>query len=1067
MAEEIDYEALPSNAGLGVNMLAGAMAGISEHAVMFPVDSIKTRMQVITTSNVAVYSSLGNAVQRIASTEGLRTLWRGVASVIMGAGPAHAVQFGTYEAVKEFAGDNRPGHFIKQRMQLKDSAFRSVASCARTVYRNEGLTAFYISYPTTLTMSVPFAAAQFTAYESIKRVLNPSDRYSPITHVTAGGMAGAFAAAITTPLDVAKTLLQTRGTSEDPRIRHAQGMRDAFQIIYDRNGLKGFTRGLAPRVLTFMPSNALCWLCYEFFRIWVAGRLAVTPNIQPENPNISNQLFPNAASLPPQGQATLREFSFEGAPTPPSQVTFVFSALKDTLRGALPVISRLQLMGFRIHLLVPSSQAIELEYLLDTLLPATHNISVYHTIPDDTGAALNILHHAKYVETPWVWIMPSNIENVVQSVETWVDSVASKVPRVQVPTGTYGARLTDSGIACISTRGRVEPVAFLVPPFLAPTPLLVESEPGISADIQANVWASLGERIARITGSGMGGVVVGSAYNFSDRCKSPSMTGPQGILAPSEQMVDTLRDHFRSTASGKIQFALFLPSQTSLKRIAPTVCRILQNGHDLATVIRELGNADSVRSNGQQQSNYGCHIHYTGGEDTGSGYDKDIIALTESWCGTVMKDKILIIGGDEGLKFGRIPKSRVCATAVIYLRDSDLESSEWLSMLTPEEWRAWDIPAIELAVITHDRPWSLRRLLNSVKQGHYYGDTISVVINLEQTADLETRQIAEEFTMGDIPSHVSVRHRIVYAGLMTAVVESWYPHGNNSYGVILEDDVELSPLFYAWIKFSVLRYRYGTPSKDTHQLYGISLYQPKVSELHMQGRRPFNASNIFVATSVGHPHTPYLSQVPCSWGAVYFPEHWREFQQYLSLRLSEHLMLTTDIVVPNLRSNKWSRSWKKFFNEMVYLRGYASLYPNYDHFVSLSTNHLEAGEHVPMNINQEKQRQYFLPLMQEPEVANLHPGTELGVKLLDLPLSNLPSWTDLPVLDLWGNISSLESLQSIGLNRRKSMSVCQPDEIQAIALEYLCPPRESVRSENSLGVSYVSSNEDDIDLMQG
>ncbi|CAE7154436.1 unnamed protein product [Rhizoctonia solani] len=288
MSDEIDYEALPSNAGLGVNMLAGAMAGISEHAVMFPVDSIKTRMQVITTSNVAVYSSLGNAVQRIASTEGLHTLWRGVASVILGAGPAHAVQFGTYEAVKDFAGDTRPGHLvagacasiasealmnpfdvIKQRMQLKDSAFRSVSSCARSVYHNEGLAAFYISYPTTLTMSVPFAAAQFTAYESIKRVLNPSDRYSPITHVTAGGLAGAFAAALTTPLDVAKTLLQTRGTSEDMRIRHARGMRDAFQIIYEKQGLKGFTRGLTPRVLTFMPSNALCWLCYEFFKMTI------------------------------------------------------------------------------------------------------------------------------------------------------------------------------------------------------------------------------------------------------------------------------------------------------------------------------------------------------------------------------------------------------------------------------------------------------------------------------------------------------------------------------------------------------------------------------------------------------------------------------------------------------------------------------------------------------------------------------------------------------------------------------------------------------------------------------
>ena len=28
----------------------------------------------------------------------------------MGAGPAHAVHFGTYELVKDFAGGNRPGH---------------------------------------------------------------------------------------------------------------------------------------------------------------------------------------------------------------------------------------------------------------------------------------------------------------------------------------------------------------------------------------------------------------------------------------------------------------------------------------------------------------------------------------------------------------------------------------------------------------------------------------------------------------------------------------------------------------------------------------------------------------------------------------------------------------------------------------------------------------------------------------------------------------------------------------------------------------------------------------------
>ncbi len=150
-------------------------------------------------------------------------------------------------------------------MQLHQSEFRSAVTCARTVYRNEGLSAFYVSYPTTLTMTVPFTAVQFTVYEQLKSFLNPHGAYSPSTHILAGGLAGAVAGAVTNPLDVAKTILQTRGTSHDPEIRHCKGLFDAFRIIWQRDGLKGFSRGLSPRVLTFMPSNALCWLSYEFF----------------------------------------------------------------------------------------------------------------------------------------------------------------------------------------------------------------------------------------------------------------------------------------------------------------------------------------------------------------------------------------------------------------------------------------------------------------------------------------------------------------------------------------------------------------------------------------------------------------------------------------------------------------------------------------------------------------------------------------------------------------------------------------------------------------------------------
>lgn len=55
-----------------------------------------------------------------------------------------------------------------------------------------------------------------------------------------------------------KTLLQTRGLSDDAAIRNARGLGDAFKIIYTRHGLGGFARGMTPRVLTNMPSNALC-----------------------------------------------------------------------------------------------------------------------------------------------------------------------------------------------------------------------------------------------------------------------------------------------------------------------------------------------------------------------------------------------------------------------------------------------------------------------------------------------------------------------------------------------------------------------------------------------------------------------------------------------------------------------------------------------------------------------------------------------------------------------------------------------------------------------------------------
>jgi solute carrier family 25 iron transporter 28/37 len=159
-----------------------------------------------------------------------------------------------------------PFDVIKQRMQLPHTSYRGIFQCATTIFQKEGLKAFYVSYPTTLSMTIPFQSIHFATYEYLRKVLNPSNSYDPKTHIIAGGLAGATAAAFTTPLDVVKTLLQTRGTVADPAVRRTSGMFDAVKLIYEREGINGFAKGIKPRILAHMPATAISWTTYEFLK---------------------------------------------------------------------------------------------------------------------------------------------------------------------------------------------------------------------------------------------------------------------------------------------------------------------------------------------------------------------------------------------------------------------------------------------------------------------------------------------------------------------------------------------------------------------------------------------------------------------------------------------------------------------------------------------------------------------------------------------------------------------------------------------------------------------------------
>nr|KAF6402474.1 solute carrier family 25 member 37 [Rousettus aegyptiacus] len=262
-----DYENLPTSASLSTHMTAGAMAGILEHSVMYPVDSVKTRMQSLNPDPKAQYTSIYGALKKIVRTEGFWRPLRGVNMMMMGIAGSMATLL--HDAVMN------PAEVVKQRMQMYNSPHRSALSCIRTVWRTEGLGAFYRSYTTQLTMNIPFQSIHFITYEFLQEQVNPHRGYNPQSHIISGGLAGALAAAATTPLDVCKTLLNTQ---ENMALSLANisgrlsGMANAFRMVYQLNGLPGYFKGIQARVVYQVPSTAISWSVYEFFKYFLTKR---------------------------------------------------------------------------------------------------------------------------------------------------------------------------------------------------------------------------------------------------------------------------------------------------------------------------------------------------------------------------------------------------------------------------------------------------------------------------------------------------------------------------------------------------------------------------------------------------------------------------------------------------------------------------------------------------------------------------------------------------------------------------------------------------------------------------
>ena len=259
----------------GVALLAGGVAGTAVDVTLFPLDTIKTRLQ----------SSGG-----FAQAGGFRNIYAGLGPAALGSAPNAALFFTTYEMTKTHLESRFmpsesqrplvhmasaslgeiaaclirvPVEVIKQRRQANSSGASSM-SVFKTALEHEGLRGLYRGYLTTVLREIPFSLIQFPLWEWFKAKWAETQKgkeLQPWQSSCCGALAGGISAGVTTPLDVAKTRIMLA----EPGTEIARRAATIFTLrhVYRNQGFRGLFSGVVPRVMWISIGGAVFFGVYE------------------------------------------------------------------------------------------------------------------------------------------------------------------------------------------------------------------------------------------------------------------------------------------------------------------------------------------------------------------------------------------------------------------------------------------------------------------------------------------------------------------------------------------------------------------------------------------------------------------------------------------------------------------------------------------------------------------------------------------------------------------------------------------------------------------------------------
>ncbi|KAF9909319.1 hypothetical protein EC991_008830 [Linnemannia zychae] len=234
--------------------LAGGIAGLVSQFSIYPLETIKTRIMSSTVKAKAQKAATLSAQATTTTTASASALASASTSALASSGAGA----GTGTSVS-----------------ARKTCIRSVA---REMWQQAGLRGFYRGLGPSLVGIFPYAAIDLSVFETLKfgymrwkaglhegdegSEEKALDRPSVFVLLACGTISGSVGATSVYPLSLVRTRLQAQGTPQHPQTYTST--LDVFRKTYERDGIRGFYKGMVPTLTKVVPAVSISYVVYEY-----------------------------------------------------------------------------------------------------------------------------------------------------------------------------------------------------------------------------------------------------------------------------------------------------------------------------------------------------------------------------------------------------------------------------------------------------------------------------------------------------------------------------------------------------------------------------------------------------------------------------------------------------------------------------------------------------------------------------------------------------------------------------------------------------------------------------------